>query len=82
MDYESVNRGFRKSGGNEITVSGRLKLYESDTCPADFKKFAQYGFGGYTEYYTENMDDIYIKMIMAVVKCHISRICMIMKHFI
>lgn len=61
MDYESVNRGFRKSGGNEITVSGRLKLYESDTCPADFKKFAQYGFGGYTEYYTENMDDIYIK---------------------
>lgn len=61
VDYESVNRGFRKSGGNEITVSGRLKLYESDTCPADFKKFAQYGFGGYTEYYTENMDDIYIK---------------------
>ena len=26
VDYESVNRGFRKSGGNEITVSGRLKL--------------------------------------------------------
>lgn len=61
MNYQSVNRGFLKPSSGIITFSGRLKLYESHTCPADFKKFAQYGFGGYTEYYTENMDDIYIK---------------------
>lgn len=61
VNYQSVNRGFLKPSSGIITFSGRLKLYESHTCPADFKKFAQYGFGGYTEYYTENMDDIYIK---------------------